>query len=44
MGGNPSSIFLSLCPMANQVHLFNGVRYIPIKAIRDSNRKRLSAG
>ena len=35
----PCSIFLSLCPMADQVHLFNGVRYVPIKAIRDSDRK-----
>ena len=40
----PSSIFLSLCPMADQVHQFKGVRYVPIKAIRDSDRKWLSAG
>ena len=40
----PSSIFRSLYPMADQVHLFNGVRYVPIKAIRDSDRKWLSAG
>ena len=30
--------------MADQVHLFNGVRYDPIKAIRDSDGKWLSAG
>ena len=40
----PSSIFLSLCPMADQVHQFKGVHYVPIKAIRDSERKWLSAG
>ena len=40
----PCSIFPSLCPMADQVHLFNGVRYVPIKAIRDPDRKWLSAG
>ena len=38
------SIFLSLCPMADQVHVFNGVRYVPIEAISDFNRKWLSAG
>ena len=40
----PGSIFPSLCPMADQVQLFNGVRYVPIKAIRDPDRKWLSAG
>ena len=30
--------------MADQVHQFKGVRYVPIKAIRDSDRKWLSAG
>ena len=40
----PCSIFPSLCPMADQVHLFNGVRYVPMKAIRDPDRKWLSAG
>ena len=40
----PCSIFPSLCPMADQVHLFNGVRHVPIKAIRDPDRKWFSAG
>ena len=40
----PCSILPFLCPMADQVHLFNGVRYVPIKAIRDPDRKWLSAG
>ena len=27
----PCSVFLPLCPMADQVHLVNGVRCVPIK-------------
>ena len=30
--------------MADQVHPFKGVRYVPVKVIRDPERKWLSAG